>query len=203
MVIFIGIVGFIVLLVGIVVLIINAIRRGRLLIWGITALCGFGLLILGIGLSEMSGPNTYTPSSEPEPNTPIQNPAPSASPVEEPEPSLNPNTESSGTITAEELWQEVDTNPIVADLKYEGTTLRISGKVSNITDSGWLDDDWDEIGVVGVWLDAGFIESIYCYFDSIDDILPLVQGQEVIIQGTYAKAATAGVDMIHCTVVQY
>ncbi len=99
-------------------------------------------------------------------------------------------------ITAKELWHEVDLNPVAADLKYQHKTLEVSGEVGTIGQGGYA-------GVVHVWLDAGFLYSIYCYFDSADEVLPIVEGQEVTIRGTYKKAASFGVDMIHCTLVQY
>ena len=55
-----GIIGFFTIIVGILMVIISAIRKRRLRIWGIVAIVGLVLFIVGVSLSE-PGP-TKTPS---------------------------------------------------------------------------------------------------------------------------------------------
>jgi len=80
-----GIIGMFALAIGIIMLIVNAIRKSRLRTWGIIAAVGLVFLIVGVSLS---GPPTPTPTLTPTPpptEQPARTPTPTPTPAPEPE----------------------------------------------------------------------------------------------------------------------
>ena len=77
-----GIIGMLAFVIGILVLIVNAIRKKPLRVWGIIAAVGLVFFIVGVSLPE---PTTPTPAPSPTPA-----PAPAPAPVPAPTPTPAP-----------------------------------------------------------------------------------------------------------------
>ena len=92
-----GIIGMLALLVGIVMLVVNAVKKKSLRTWGIIAAVGLVFFIVGVSLP---GPTTPTPEPAPTPApapAPTPEPAPTPTPEPAPEPTPTPTPSVYGT----------------------------------------------------------------------------------------------------------
>lgn len=100
-------------------------------------------------------------------------------------------------ITAEQLHEEYDANEVAADLKYKGKVLEVSGEVLSIGRSAL-----DEKPLVT--LKAGFLQSVFCYFDKAHEsqLAQLVKGQHIIVRGLCVGVGFVDPELEDCALVQ-
>ena len=98
-----GIIGVLALVIGVVMLIVNAIRKNKVRIWGIIAAVGLIFFIIGISLSGSTPMPTPAPVPEPAPApAPAPTPAPETTEVAPPsEPTITPSEQTYATTIAD------------------------------------------------------------------------------------------------------
>ena len=121
--------------------------------------------------------------------TPIPAPTPTFTPVPTPTPIPL-------EVTAEEIYQEYDSNEVAAKAKYAGQTALISGSISSVTEAGGGYD-------VKLETDEVFsVMEIVCKVDKshVDSVIVLSEGQQVVIFGKIKGKGLFDVEVMECTV---
>ena len=99
-------------------------------------------------------------------------------------------------VTAEEIYQDYDSNEVAAKAKYEGRMALITGSISSVTEAGGGYD-------VKLATDTSFsIMDIVCKVNKseIASVITLSEGQEVTILGKIKGKGIFDVEVTDCTV---
>jgi hypothetical protein len=96
-------------------------------------------------------------------------------------------------VQAARLVKEFERNELAADAKYDGKTLRITGRIDKIDTDIWDEDKyilrlgkkWDLIGV-------------NCNDMPTDELATLQQGQTVTVVGNFDDGGDLGVEVANC-----
>ena len=93
------------------------------------------------------------------------------------------------------MVKEFENNEFKADMKYEGTTLRITGVVDKIDTDFWDDSKYIlSLGDGGDWV---FL-TVDCYGMSNEELSTLDKGDTVTVIGEFDDGGDLGVDVKHC-----
>lgn len=111
-----------------------------------------------------------------------------------------------GSMTIDELYAEYDQNKIVAENKYTGKAIRLSGTVENINAFKRYNTNTykEEIESYSFRLKNSKGQTILCFFDKSQEssILALKEGQKVTVYGIIGKIITFRPDLENCRIVK-
>lgn len=96
-------------------------------------------------------------------------------------------------VDASKLAKEFEQNELAADTKYEGKTLRITGRIDKIDTDIW-DDEKYILRLGGKWEIVG----VNCNDMSTDELATLKQGQTVTVIGKFDDGGDLGVEVADC-----
>jgi hypothetical protein len=108
-------------------------------------------------------------------------------------PAAKPAAVKAMNVQAARLVKEFERNELAADAKYDGKTLRITGRIDKIDTDMWDEDKyilrlgkkWDLIGV-------------NCNDMPTDELATLKQGQTVTVVGKFDDGGDLGVEVADC-----
>lgn len=111
-----------------------------------------------------------------------------------------------GSMTLDELYAEYDQNKIVAENKYTGKAIRLSGTVENINAFKRYNTNTykEEIDSYSFRLKNSKGQTILCFFDKSQEssILALKEGQKVTVYGIIGKIITFRPDLENCRIIK-
>jgi len=175
-----GVIGFLALTAGIIMLIVSAVRKKKVRTWGIVAGLGLVAFIVGMSLSP----------SAPSPTSTVTEPTPTPAPTATPEPTPT-KTETRIKITAKELDQAYWDNKAAADQKYKGKLLEVSGCVIAI--------DYKYINLEA----TNSLTPVTCRLRSGQEsqLAKLVKGQWATVEGICTGSGFFGVTLEDCFLI--
>ena len=184
-----GMIGFIVVLIG---LIVAAVRKKPKKPYVIGLLACFVLFIVGVSLPSDNAAPTAVPSSAQSASQIASSPTATSSNI----PSSVPD---SGTVKVDykKLYKDYEDNPINADKIYRDKKLEITGKIANI------DRDVGQSPYITFFVDEYGAKSIKMSFNDDDPVATLKKGQKVTVTGNCSGMfATVLVVLNDCTIVK-
>ena len=189
-----GLAAFAALITGLVMVVVNAIRKRRLRVWAIILSSGFLLFILMVAIAPESNGTSRGNRTSDTSLAPTSTSVPALTPTPVPTPTPIPVI----SITIQELKEKYDANQIVADNRYEGQILEVTGGgVENITR--------DLFGKPYVSLNTGAtfeFWSMTCRFQDEAQILQLRRGETVKIRGKNSGMSFGIVGFDDCEVIE-
>jgi hypothetical protein len=97
-------------------------------------------------------------------------------------------------VQADKLVKEFERNELAADAKYDGKTLRVTGRIDKIDTDVWDDEKY----ILRLGKKWSFI-NVNCNDMPTDQLATLKQGQTVTVVGKFDDGGDLGVEVADCT----
>lgn len=100
-------------------------------------------------------------------------------------------------VSAKDFTREFRNNELAADKKYRGKLVEIYGEIDGV--GGSTDNPY-------ITIDAGFLSSVWCYFNisDVDELAKINKGKSITIVGTYYGDKTfIDLNLGNCKIVRY
>ena len=129
------------------------------------------------------------PRSDKKDNNPAEKKAPSPQP--EPEPSAV-------VVTAKQILADFDGNEAMADAKYSGKIIQVTGVVDKVDTEFWNDDEYViQIGEGGDWV----MWTVNCDDQPAEVAAEIAPGATITVRGEFEDGGDLGVEMKGCQVL--
>ena len=118
-----------------------------------------------------------------------------ASPKPEPEPEPEP---SAVVVTAKHILADFEDNEAMADAKYSGKTIEVTGVVDKVDTEFWNDEEYViQIGEGGDWV----VWTVNCDDQPADVAAQISRGATITVRGEFEDGGDLGVEMKGCEIV--